>query len=135
MEHTIVKKLENIKSVCGNELIERVINDALDRDDKDYMQSWLEDVRQYGCQSGCVSGLIYYNDTEKFFDEYQEQIQDAFFEFSKQCGQQPIIKEGNIKNWFAWFGYEWAVGEVLSSLENYDPSEYNEEEEASEEQE
>lgn len=131
MEHTIVVKLENIKSKYDNELIQRVIEDALEHNED--AQSWLEDVRQYGCQSGSVSGLIYHSDTKEFFKEYAIEIGEAFFEYKEQFGEQPHIKTNiNSFDWFAWFGYEWAVGEVLNKLENYDASEYHDREEEQE---
>ena len=35
----------------------------------------IKDVANYGC-SGGVSGFIYYHETEKFFDEYEDEIYD-----------------------------------------------------------
>ncbi|TVX86044.1 DUF7222 domain-containing protein [Paenibacillus agilis] len=127
MEHTIVTKLENIKSQCDNELIQRVIEDAIENNED--AQSWLEDVRQYGCQSGAVSGLIYHSDTKEFFKEYAVEIGEAFFESAELINIQRVKDSINSFDWFAWFGYEWAVGEVLSKLENYDASEYPDSEE------
>jgi len=122
MEHTIQRKLKNIREQCDNKLIQRVIDDALDHGDE--AKVYLDNVRRSGCQSGTVSGLVYYCDTHRFFDEYYNEIEDAFYEYSEDVGEQPKIV-GDIKNWFAWFGYEWAVGEVLRKMEEYDPSEYD----------
>jgi hypothetical protein len=35
----------------------------------------IKDVATYGCEGG-VSGFIYYSETEKFFDEYEDEIYD-----------------------------------------------------------
>ena len=35
----------------------------------------IRDVANYGCDTG-VSGFIYYHETEKFFDEYEDEIYD-----------------------------------------------------------
>ena len=35
----------------------------------------IRDVANYGCAAG-VSGFIYYHETEKFFDEYEDEIYD-----------------------------------------------------------
>ena len=35
----------------------------------------IKDVANYGCAGG-VSGFIYYHETEKFFDEYEDEIYD-----------------------------------------------------------
>ncbi|EJW14064.1 hypothetical protein M5X00_26410 [Paenibacillus alvei] len=119
MKQTIVGKLENIKSKIDNELIKCVIEDALENNED--AQLWLEDVRQYGCQSGSVSGLIYHDDTKKFFKEYAVEIGEAFFEYKEEFGGCPPINDNiNSFDWFAWFGYEWAVCKVLDKLENYE---------------
>ncbi|ALA47999.1 hypothetical protein SUNDANCE_183 [Brevibacillus phage Sundance] len=118
MEITITKKLEAIKSQSDNRLINRVIDDALNEGED--AQTWLEDVHTYGCVSGAVSGLVYYHDTHAFFLEYIEEIEKAFFEYIEQTSIQPKIPEGDIRNWFAWFGYECAVDQLLTKLENDD---------------
>ena len=35
----------------------------------------IKDVANYGCAGG-VSGFIYYSETEKFYDEYEDEISD-----------------------------------------------------------
>ena len=35
----------------------------------------IKDVATYGCEGG-VSGFIYYSETSKFFDEYEDEIYD-----------------------------------------------------------
>lgn len=35
----------------------------------------IKDVATYGCEGG-VNGFIYYSETEKFFDEYEDEIYD-----------------------------------------------------------
>jgi len=35
----------------------------------------IKDVARYGCEGG-VNGFIYYSETEKFFDEYEDEIYD-----------------------------------------------------------
>lgn len=119
MEITIEKKLEAIKHESDNNLIKCVIDDALDMRGDEAL-TYLEDVRNYGCQSGMVSGLVYYHDTHEFFLEFVEEIQNAFFDYSKQAGEQPKIKPHDLRNWFAWFAYEWAVDQVMTKLENGD---------------
>ena len=37
------------------------------------------DVARYGCAAG-VSGFIYYYETRKFFDEYEEEIEQELYE-------------------------------------------------------
>ena len=39
----------------------------------------VKDVARYGCGGG-VSGFIYYYETRKFFDEYEEEIEQQLYE-------------------------------------------------------
>ena len=41
----------------------------------------IKDVAEHGCIGG-VSGFIYYSETEKFFDEYEDEIYD----YLNDCG-------------------------------------------------
>ena len=57
----------------------RTMHDALTArfDDADE----IKDVANYGC-SGGVSGFIYYSETSKFYDEYEDEILD----YLSDCG-------------------------------------------------
>ena len=41
-----------------------------------YDSEELNDIANHGCQSGCASSHIYYSETSKFFDKYEEDIYD-----------------------------------------------------------
>lgn len=34
----------------------------------------MEDLQRYGCISGMINDLIYYDDTNRFYDDYKEDI-------------------------------------------------------------
>jgi D-lyxose ketol-isomerase len=36
----------------------------------------LKDIAEYGCESGCASGFIYYHETSAFFDRHNEEIEE-----------------------------------------------------------
>ena len=40
----------------------------------------IKDVAEYGC-SGGVSGFIYYSETSKFYDEYEDEILDYLSDY------------------------------------------------------
>ena len=56
------KALQDIKKETTSRLERRVINDLLGNGlNTEDLFKHMEDIVQYGCQSGCVSSLIYYN--------------------------------------------------------------------------
>ena len=69
------------------------------------IQATIEDILNFGCVSGMVSCLIYYEDTHAFFDEYQSEIEDLFYEYQEATGSS-LKMSGDIKNWLAWSGFE-----------------------------
>lgn len=108
--------MENIKQFVRNEI---------ESYDSDYEKiSFLKDVLQYGCQSGLVSSLVYYSDTNKFFDDYEDEIVDLISNIMEDMGYKTrpqfidslngsaenITQE---KNLLAWVAFEEASREVL----------------------
>ena len=45
----------------------------------------LKEMSQYGCENG-FSGLIYYNETTKLYDEYQDDIWETNQDFAEEMG-------------------------------------------------
>lgn len=68
-------------------------------------QKFADDVLRYGCVSGCVTELIYYKDTHKWFDTYYEEIMSLAEEYELETGEE-LHWEGDLKNWFAWWSFE-----------------------------
>ena len=79
----------------------------------DDLTSFLQDLASYGCVSGMVSGLIYYAETESFFDRYYSEVEALRIEFEESVGE-PLRIPYQLKNFLAWFGYE----ETARSLAN-----------------
>mgnify|MGYP003154658899 FL=1 len=67
----------------------------------------IKDVADHGCEGG-VSGFIYYYETRKFFDEYQEEIEQELEElygddYLKQIlNTSPIQNVTQLKNHMVW---------------------------------
>ena len=67
----------------------------------------IKDVADHGCEGG-VSGFIYYSETRKFFDEYQEEIEQELEElygddYLKQILKtSPIQDVTQLKNHMVW---------------------------------
>lgn len=86
--------------------------------------SYLKDVLNYGGVSGCITGLIYYADTTKFYDEYEDEIEDILHEYKENCGfksrpeaimnlngsAENITQE---KNLLVWMAYEEVARVIL----------------------
>mgnify|MGYP003297021156 CR=1 FL=1 len=108
MNKELKRELKKLKS--ESDLRNRVIKIALDNIDRyEDGTKYFEDILSYGCQSGLVSELIYYYQTEKFFDQYADEIFELYNELVSECGQ--IDMELN-KNNLSWLAFE----ETLRSL-------------------
>lgn len=98
------KKLK--KLIGSNELKNYVINYILeDYKSDDDIKCFFSDLLSNGCQSGMIGTLIYYNDTNAFFNKYQSEIEELKEQLEDDLGE-PLQIKGNITNWLAWFGFE-----------------------------
>ncbi len=80
-----------------------------------------EDIETYVendaiCSGGGVSGLIYYTETNQFYDDFE----DAILELAKEYEFYPnIVKDGlcvaTYKNNMAWFAFESLVEQVYEN--------------------
>ena len=67
----------------------------------------IKDVADHGCEGG-VSGFIYYHETRKFFDEYQEEIEQELEELYGDDYLKQILNTSSIqdvtqlKNYMVW---------------------------------
>ena len=79
----------------------------------------IADVILEGCQSGIVSELIYYADTESFYKKYCEEIWDRLSNMADDMGEPSILhlivtfngskevgSDLQLRNLLAWWGAE-----------------------------
>lgn len=108
---------EVAKEMKINKLYKRVLNDQLDKlndmSADEYMQS-LNNF-EYNCQAGCVSMLIYYSDTEKFYNRYADFIEELASEFDYSADKKELGLAG-YKNIMSWFAYECIVSQFHDKL-------------------
>ena len=74
------------------------------------------DIVCYGCASGMVPALIYYSDTEPFFDRHADEI----FELIEDMSEEGKIDKKQLelsKNSLAWLGFETMAYEIYDELE------------------
>lgn len=80
----------------------------VDANTADY-ESFISDVQQYGCESGCVPELIYYHQTNAIFDKYE----DALIDWAEASGFEDMVKDGYIKRWDTLLGLHSASNRCL----------------------
>ena len=117
MKNLLNSMLEStMEGTLRHEVIEIIMDqvDGLDNDNEIF--SAVEEIVTYGCQSGIVSALITYDDTEKFFNNHVDEI----FELVEDVKQEGIIDMNNFtlsKNNLAWFAFETIAQEIYQQLE------------------
>ena len=100
-----IEKLRELTESPTDSLEKAVALEAYDPQSDEYTISFFEDLLNHGCISGMVSSLIYYSDTEKFFDKYYEEIIWLKSEYEESIGQ-PLKLDFNLKNTLSWFAFE-----------------------------
>lgn len=81
--------------------------------------SCFEVLQKHGCQTGMVGGLIYYEDTAKFYKKHKAEINVLLYEMLSSTGlstselfgdkfdkEDPLCFEENNQNLLAWYGFE-----------------------------
>ena len=116
MKNLLNSILENtMEGTLKHEVVEIILSEVEGIED-DEILSTVEEMVTYGCQSGIVSALITYSDTEKFFDNHANEI----FELIEDMRQEGIINMNNFelsKNNLAWFAFETIAQEIYQELE------------------
>jgi hypothetical protein len=112
--------MKNINKENLNKLQLAVLEIIEEQGDNEEQQRYIQDVLQHGCISGCVSELIYYTDTTKWYDEYIEEISEMLnntlecYGFNhpqelftdKWENEDSLILDIYNKNLLAWFSFE-----------------------------
>ena len=116
MKNLLNSMLENtMKGTLKHEVVEIILSEIEGIKD-DEILSTVEEMVTYGCQSGIVSALITYSDTEKFFNNHANEI----FELIEDMRQEGIINMNNFelsKNNLAWFAFETIAQEIYQEME------------------
>ena len=116
MKNLLNSMLENtMEGTLRHEVVEIILDqvDGLDNDNE--ILAAVEEIVTYGCQSGIVSALITYSDTDKFFNNHADEI----FELVEDIKQEGIIDMNNFtlsKNNLAWFAFETIAQEIYQEL-------------------
>jgi len=91
----------------------------------------IADVILEGCQSGIVSELIYYADTESFYKKYCEEIWDRLSNMADDMGEPSILhlivtfngskevgSDLQLRNLLAWWACEDVCREIIAEKDD-----------------
>ena len=96
--------------------VAEILIDMLDSDiNNEEVLTTIEDIINHGCASGIVPALVYYSDTEAFFDRHADEIFDLYNEAKAEYGEMNIELS---RNNLAWFGFETMAQNILYELES-----------------
>ena len=126
MKKKLINELKELRKKEDDKLKLHVINYFLDdvNNDED-LKLYVEDLLSYGCRSGMVGHLIYYNDSEKFYEKYKNEINNLLHELLESTGisiielfgdkwdkEDPLALNKHNINLLAWCGFEEMTREV-----------------------
>lgn len=110
---------EFLDSLKGESKLKDYVIDYYKNLDEDSIMTSMEDLQKHGCISGMIPGLIYYDDTNEFYDTYKTDINDLLSNLTQGTGlsveelfkdqfdeNDPLIIDCFNKNLMAWFGFE-----------------------------
>lgn len=101
----VMEMLENMVVMNNSTIEEEIIN-----------------VLEYGCVSGIVNELIYYYQTEAFFNRHKDEINELAHELSEELYGNKYSIYNNMqyecnKNTMAWLGFEETIRIIANELE------------------
>lgn len=117
-----MRKLTNmLNNMYGeSELKDNVIDILLDHiEDYEEPKGFLEDIMNYGCASGIVPELIYFNQTECFFIKHMEEIFDIYNQLKDDLSSYFEVNANNL----SWLAFEYMVNEIYNEVETMEEEE------------
>lgn len=129
------QNLEQLRNNTTSDLRKNVIDFILNEwDDCDDKKDIILNVLNYGCQSGWVGHLVYYNQTTAYYKEHQEEINELLYDTMDDCGiynpselfgdkwdkEDPLALYRYNQNLLAWFGFEETMRNVASKFEGFE---------------
>lgn len=95
--------------------------------ESNYEREEIEAIARHGCITGCAAGLIYYKDTVKFHDDFEDEIWDLLESERENQGYKSIIgmiadfnnldevgSMDQFKNMLTWYAVEMKCHEIIS---------------------
>ena len=111
-----IKELKEMKKDTTNSFKAWVLGDILSQGNKQDILDYLKNA-SYGCASGSVTSLIYYNDTKKVFSKYFEEILEIITEYN--TGREYQVFNDNLNyNSLTWLAYDIIISEINNYFDN-----------------
>ena len=99
------KDLLDIRENTESRLVVDTIDIILDQvDNEEELDKYINQVLQYGCQSGCVSSLIYAGDCREYVQNNIDQVLDIY---NITRAESSGIPEELDVNYLAWTAFEY----------------------------
>jgi len=98
--------------------LQTVVSAWIEEQREDGYNDCIDDLLQYGCQSGIVGELVYYVDTVAFYEAHRQEIAQLLAEILSDTGltvdkifadwdaADPLALDTHNQNLLAWFGFE-----------------------------
>lgn len=110
-------------------LLMDLMEDLQDQGNTEEQKSYMIRIMIHGCQSGMVGHLISYHDTNNYYKEHKEEINELLYDLMADTGlsigelfgdkwdkEDPLALEQFNRNLLAWFGYEETVRKHYTEL-------------------
>lgn len=108
--------VENTESELKKAVLESLIDKAEECETNEEIIGMVNNILAYGCASGIVLDMMFYRDTENFFNTHSEEI----FDLLNESIAEGLTDANNIefsKNNLAWWAYEVITSQILYELE------------------
>lgn len=109
-------RIREIAKQSSNRLIKHVGYYIIKNYASNEIENFFRDLANHGCACGMVGELIYYHDTHRFFDRFYEEIEEIRQEYQWSVGEEVRVSQNDLKNFFAWFGFEEAARSICGQI-------------------
>ena len=107
--------VKNTESELKKAVLESLIDKAEVCESNEEIMTMVNNILTYGCTSGIVPDMMFYRDTESFFNTHSEEIFDLMNEKRDEGWDLNNIEFS--KNNLAWWAYEVITSQILYELE------------------
>ena len=127
-----LENVEKIKNETDNRLVSRVCRYIISNwDYHDNKKDIFLNVMNDGCKSGACHDLICYGQTKRFYEDYENEINELLVNLLKDCGCEspsklfgdnwdntdPLAREEHNQNLLAWFAFKETMWKVASEFD------------------
>lgn len=94
---SIIQETTSFSKKTSKEIAREIVEEAQNYEGdtlSERIENFCSNVTEYGCNSGGVPSMIYYNDTNDFYDENEEEIQQMLTDFREETGSENWYPNG-----------------------------------------